>query len=100
MMLLLVVVIVVVQEKHPDDEEDETVDYIGVITIVVAVICLCLALTWGGAEHPWNSADIIALLVVAGVFLAVFAYVESAFAEVSDQGQAAVSWWRASAIVT
>ncbi|KAI5866502.1 putative efflux pump [Durotheca rogersii] len=51
-------------------------DPIGTVLFMPAVICLLLALQWGGVEHPWNSGRVIALFVVAGVLLLAFAYVQ------------------------
>lgn len=70
--------------KNPDDPSlrDESIDYYGSILIVTAVICLCLALVWGGTpDYPWDSGSIIALFVVAGVLLIGFVAVESLQAE-------------------
>lgn len=41
------------------------VDYAGVTLLVVTVIPLLLALSWGGTEYPWNSAPIITAFAVA-----------------------------------
>lgn len=57
------------------------IDYLGSITIVIAVTCLALALVWGGAEYPWDDGRIIALLIIAIIFIIVFIVIEWKFAE-------------------
>lgn len=42
-------------------------DPFGMITLIGSVVCLLLALQWGGTRYPWNSGPIIALLVITGV---------------------------------
>ncbi|KAJ5783608.1 uncharacterized protein N7518_009285 [Penicillium psychrosexuale] len=39
-------------------------DFIGLITLIGSVVCLLLALQWGGATYAWDSGRIIALLVL------------------------------------
>ncbi|KAJ7165862.1 major facilitator superfamily-domain-containing protein [Mycena filopes] len=48
----------------------------GTAIFVPAVICALLALQWGGTRYAWGSARIIALLVIFGVFLAVFIVIQ------------------------
>ncbi|KAK4516698.1 uncharacterized protein ATC70_011676 [Mucor velutinosus] len=57
------------------------VDFIGIILWCIGVVCLVLALSWGGTTYPWRSAVIIALLCVAGVLLIVFAVFEQRLAK-------------------
>jgi len=47
-------------------------DLLGTVMLIPAIICLLLALQWGGTEHPWNSSVIIGLFVGAGVMGAIF----------------------------
>jgi hypothetical protein len=47
-------------------------DPIGTTTFVASIICLLIALQWGGAQYAWSSGRIISLLVVFGVSLVVF----------------------------
>jgi hypothetical protein len=58
-----------------------TVDFFGIFVWTSGVVCLVLALSWGGTTYPWKSATIIALLCVAGVLLVVFALFEHQFAK-------------------
>lgn len=37
-----------------------------------AIICLLLALQWGGVKYDWSDAKIIALFVVFGILLIAF----------------------------
>ncbi|KAJ5462654.1 hypothetical protein N7475_007598 [Penicillium sp. IBT 31633x] len=47
-------------------------DPFGSLFFLPAIVCLLLALQWGGTEYPWNNGRIIALFVVSGVLLLAF----------------------------
>jgi MFS family permease len=47
-------------------------DLPGTACFLPAIICLLLALQWGGSKHAWNSGTIIALLVLFVVLIAGF----------------------------
>ena len=51
-------------------------DPIGTVLFMPAIICLLLALQWGGTMYPWSSGRIIALLVVFGVLIIGFIFVQ------------------------
>jgi EmrB/QacA subfamily drug resistance transporter len=51
-------------------------DLAGVFTMVVGVVSLLLALTFGGDKYEWASWQIITLFAVALVFLTLFVFVE------------------------
>ncbi|KAJ7152947.1 major facilitator superfamily domain-containing protein [Mycena filopes] len=44
----------------------------GTVIFVPSIICLLLALQWGGSKYPWSDGRIIALFVLFGVFISVF----------------------------
>ncbi|CAD0081529.1 unnamed protein product [Aureobasidium vineae] len=47
-------------------------DPAGTIVFLPMIICLLLALQWGGSQYPWKDGRIIALFVVFGVLCAIF----------------------------
>lgn len=47
-------------------------DLLGTVMLMPAVICLLLALQWGGTEYPWSNSRIIGLFVGFGALSAVF----------------------------
>jgi hypothetical protein len=47
---------------------------VGASILVPAVICLLLALQWGGSTYPWHSSKIIGLFVGFALLALVFAY--------------------------
>lgn len=47
-------------------------DLYGTAVFMPAIICLLLALQWGGTKYPWNDGRIIALFVLFGVLIACF----------------------------
>ncbi|CAO0802767.1 unnamed protein product [Mucor circinelloides] len=62
-------------------EQISHVDFFGIVLWCVGVVCLVLALSWGGTTYPWKSAVIIALLCVAGFLLIAFAVYEQKMAK-------------------
>ncbi|KAJ5355441.1 uncharacterized protein N7496_012653 [Penicillium cataractarum] len=57
-------------------EQVKQMDIPGTLILLPAIICLLLALQWGGTKYPWDNGRIIALLVLAVVLLSVFVFVE------------------------
>ncbi|KAF2280982.1 MFS general substrate transporter [Westerdykella ornata] len=51
-------------------------DLEGTVLFLPAVICLLLALQWGGSRYEWQSGRIIALLVLFGVLIIGFLVVQ------------------------
>ncbi|KAH0433994.1 major facilitator superfamily transporter [Colletotrichum camelliae] len=47
-------------------------DLIGTAIFIPAIVCLLLALQWGGAEYPWKSAKIIGLFVGFALMIIIF----------------------------
>lgn len=51
-------------------------DLYGTLVFIPAIICLLLALQWGGTKYPWNSGHIIGLFVVFGVLIITFLVIQ------------------------
>ncbi|KAG7286180.1 hypothetical protein NEMBOFW57_008485 [Staphylotrichum longicolle] len=49
-----------------------SLDLLGTAMLVPSIICLLLALQWGGTEHPWNSSVIIGLFVGFAAMMIIF----------------------------
>lgn len=52
-------------------------DPVGVFFFVPSIVCLILALQWGGTTYAWSNPKIIGLLVTFGVLFAIFMAVEA-----------------------
>jgi len=51
-------------------------DPVGTLIFMPGIICLLIALQWGGTKYPWSNPKIIALLVVFVVLIIVFIFVQ------------------------
>lgn len=55
----------------------QELDLPGTASMVAALICLLIALQWGGSTYPWSDGRIIALFVVFGVLAAAFIVIQT-----------------------
>lgn len=56
--------------------ENRKHDYAGMVTLVLAVVPILLALSWGGVQYGWASPQVIGLLVFGVVMIAAFVTIE------------------------
>ncbi|KAE8381295.1 major facilitator superfamily domain-containing protein [Aspergillus bertholletiae] len=47
-------------------------DLIGASLLIPAIVCLLLALQWGGNKYPWNNSRIIGLFIGFGLMIIIF----------------------------
>ncbi len=52
------------------------IDVLGALTLVLAVVPILLALSWGGREYAWGSPLVIGLLLVGGTMTLAFLWAE------------------------
>jgi EmrB/QacA subfamily drug resistance transporter len=58
------------------DTLKHTVDYPGLSALILTVVPFLLALTWGGVDFPWASAQIIGIFLFSAVMLILFIFIE------------------------
>ncbi len=52
------------------------IDYLGVCTMVLAVVPILLAFSWAGVDYPWNSPQIIGALAFGTAMAVLFVVIE------------------------
>ncbi|ORX96958.1 major facilitator superfamily domain-containing protein [Clohesyomyces aquaticus] len=52
-------------------------DLPGTVILVGGLVCLLLALQWGGSKYPWGSGRVVGLLVVSGTLPLAFVAIQS-----------------------
>ncbi|EXJ73953.1 uncharacterized protein A1O5_02247 [Cladophialophora psammophila CBS 110553] len=60
----------------PFKEKLDRIDIPGTLVFIPCIVCLLLALQWGGQKYDWSNGRIIALLVLFGVLLIIFIIIQ------------------------
>ncbi|MFQ5879970.1 MAG: MDR family MFS transporter [Dehalococcoidia bacterium] len=53
------------------------VDYLGAAVMLLAVVPLLLAFSWGGAQYPWTSAPIVVMFAFSALMVGLLLWVEA-----------------------
>jgi EmrB/QacA subfamily drug resistance transporter len=79
---LLIIAIFIKYFPHirPDNLKHK-IDYFGLIVLILTVVPLMLALSWGGVEYAWGSTQIIGTFCFSALMLILFIFVENRAAE-------------------
>ena len=62
-------------------EQFHRLDPFGTLVFIPSIVCLLLALQWGGTTYDWSNARIIVLFVLSGVLFLIFVYLQHLFQE-------------------
>src|ERR1700743_741008 len=57
-------------------EKLSRIDIPGTLVFIPCIVCLLLALQWGGQQYEWSNGRIIALLALFGVLLITFIVIQ------------------------
>lgn len=75
---VLILLFLDIKHEHTTFMEGvKAVDWLGVVTFLAFTLMVLLGLDFGGAIFPWDSAKVIALLVVGGLMIFAFIYSEA-----------------------
>ena len=74
--LIVIALFVFFFPNFKPDNLKHSIDYPGVVLLILGVVPMMLALSWGGVEYEWGSPQIIGMFVFSAVALAVFVWVE------------------------
>lgn len=58
------------------DNLKHSIDYPGLVLLILTVVPTMLALSWGGVEYPWSSIQIISMFTLSAIALVLFIFVE------------------------
>ena len=58
------------------DNLKHKIDYAGITALVLAVVPLMLALSWGGTEYPWLSVPVIGMFALSAAAIVAFPIIE------------------------
>ncbi|KAG4439917.1 hypothetical protein IFR05_004592 [Cadophora sp. M221] len=79
---LVAIIILFVLQAPPSKNKDSLreqvrkLDPLGTSVFLPGIVCLLLALQWGGAEYHWQNARIIVLFILAGILLSIFVFIQ------------------------
>ncbi|WP_027408785.1 MDR family MFS transporter [Anoxybacteroides tepidamans] len=74
---LLAFLLIALCYRESPKHAKQKIDWLGVITLVPAIVCLMFALELGGNQYEWDSSVIISLFSAFVVLFLLFLYVET-----------------------
>jgi len=80
-LILIIIFFKMPKEKGSLLEKIKRIDFSGTFSIIGSLVCILLALNWGGQKYPWSSGIIISLLSVGTVLLIIYIIIECKFAK-------------------
>jgi EmrB/QacA subfamily drug resistance transporter len=63
--------------RPQESSDDRRLDYLGMVALVLGVVPLLLALSWGGVQYEWASPQVIGALVLGSAMSIAFVFIEA-----------------------
>lgn len=70
--VIIIILFVLFFPHLKPDQLRHKIDYLGITTLILAVVPMLIALTWGGVEYPWGSPRIIGMFVFSAAMIPLF----------------------------
>jgi EmrB/QacA subfamily drug resistance transporter len=75
--LIIIVLFIFFFPNIKADNLKHSIDWFGGALLIIGVVPIMLALSWGGVEYAWGSTEIIIMFAVGAVALLVFLWTEN-----------------------
>jgi EmrB/QacA subfamily drug resistance transporter len=79
--IIALIILLFALPKNKASMDRKKIDYIGAGALIITLVPLLLAFTWGGNKYDWNSAQIISMFTISLVMLVVFLMIEKKVAD-------------------
>lgn len=75
--IFAVAIIAFIMPNFKSEGRKNSVDYTGTFAMILALVPMLLAFSWGGKNYSWLSVQIIGMFLFSFIMLAIFVYCES-----------------------
>jgi len=75
--ILALAIIIFVMPSFRTEGQKKSVDYSGTAAMILALVPMLLAFSWGGKTYSWLSVQIVGMFIFSFVMLALFVFLES-----------------------
>ncbi len=74
--ILALAIIIVVMPNFKAEGQRKSIDYAGTAAIILTLVPMLLAFSWGGKNYSWLSVQILGMFIFSLVMLVLFVFVE------------------------
>jgi EmrB/QacA subfamily drug resistance transporter len=79
--IIALIILILALPGNNGTVERKKVDYLGAGALIITLIPMLLAFTWGGNKYNWNSIQIISMFATSAIMLVIFLMIERTAAD-------------------
>lgn len=79
--IIALIILILALPKNNSSTTRKQIDYIGAGALIISLVPMLLAFTWGGNQYDWNSGHIISMFTFSFIMLVVFLMIEKKAAD-------------------